>query len=75
VKQDAWRASTLSSLQASIPMAIKYYAEFKKQITEKNRNLTLATIFSFSANEEEPEGLLPDEDFNMDSLTKVHEIS
>jgi type I restriction enzyme R subunit len=49
-------------------MAIKYYNEFKKQIAEKNRNLTIATIFSFSANEDEPEGLLPDEDFNMDNL-------
>jgi type I restriction enzyme R subunit len=53
---------------ASIPMAIKYYNEFKKQIKEKNRNLTIATIFSFSPNEEEPGGLLPDEDFNMGNL-------
>lgn len=53
---------------ASIPMAIRYYNEFKKQITEKNRNLTIATIFSFSANEEEPDGLLPEEDFNMENL-------
>jgi type I restriction enzyme R subunit len=53
---------------ASIPMAIRYYNEFKKQIEEKNRNLTIATIFSFSANEEEPDGLLPEEDFNMENL-------
>lgn len=53
---------------ASIPMAIRYYNEFKKQIAEKNRNLTIATIFSFSANEEEPDGLLPEEDFNMENL-------
>ncbi len=53
---------------ASIPMAIKYYNEFKKQITEKTRNRTIATIFSFSANEEEPDGLLPEEDFNMENL-------
>ena len=53
---------------ASIPMAIRYYNEFKKQIAQKNRNLTIATIFSFSANEEEPDGLLPEEDFNMENL-------
>jgi len=53
---------------ASIPMAIKYYNVFKKQITEKTRNRTIATIFSFSANEEEPDGLLPEEDFNMENL-------
>jgi len=55
---------------ASIPMAIRYYTEFKKQITEKKRNLIIATIFSFSANEEEPDGLLPDEDFDMSSLDR-----
>jgi type I restriction enzyme R subunit len=53
---------------ASIPMAIRYYNEFKKQIAEKNRNLTVATIFSYSANEEEPDGLLPEEDFSMENL-------
>jgi hypothetical protein len=30
-----------------------------------NLYLTIATIFIFSANEEEPDGLLPEEDFNM----------
>lgn len=55
---------------ASIPMAIRYYTEFKKQIAEKKRNLIIATIFSFSANEEEPDGLLPDEDFDMSSLDR-----
>jgi type I restriction enzyme R subunit len=57
---------------ASIPMAIRYYNEFKKQIAEKNRNLTIATIFSFSANEEEPDGLLPEEDFNMENLDQSY---
>ncbi|MBP9017951.1 MAG: type I restriction endonuclease subunit R [Paludibacteraceae bacterium] len=55
---------------ASIPMAIRYYTEFKKQIAEKKRNLIIATIFSFSTNEEEPDGLLPDEDFDMGSLDR-----
>lgn len=53
---------------ASILMAIRYYHEFKKQIAEKKYNLTIATIFSFSPNEEEPDGLLSEEDFNMENL-------
>ena len=53
---------------ASIPLAISYYAEFKKQLAEKHRNLNIATIFSFSANEEMPDGLLPDEELDMASL-------
>ncbi len=53
---------------ASIPLTMSYYSEFKKQLAEKKRNLKVATIFSFSANEEEVDGLLPDEDFNISSL-------
>jgi len=53
---------------ASIPMAIMYYNEFKKQIAEQSRNLIIATIFSFSANDEETDGLLPEEDFSVDNL-------
>lgn len=69
-KHETRRVAGFNSIfaAASIPMAIKYYNEFKKQIKEKNRNLTIATIFSFSPNEEEPGGLLPDEDFNMGNL-------
>ena len=69
-KREPRRVAGFNSIfaAASIPMAIKYYNEFKKQIAEKNRNLTIATIFSFSANEEEPDGLLPEEDFNMENL-------
>ncbi|HOA17503.1 MAG TPA: type I restriction endonuclease subunit R [Fervidobacterium sp.] len=69
-KRETRRVAGFNSIfaTASIPMAIKYYNEFKKQIAEKNRNLTIATIFSFSANEEEPDGLLPEEDFNMENL-------
>jgi type I restriction enzyme R subunit len=55
---------------ASIPMAMKYYAEFKKQLAENNKSLTVATIFSFSANEDDPEDGLPDEGFDTDSLDK-----
>ncbi|GHV40387.1 hypothetical protein AGMMS49546_14190 [Spirochaetia bacterium] len=53
---------------ASIPMAKKYYTEFKKQLIERGRNLSIATIFSFSANEDDPADTLPDEDFDNDSL-------
>jgi type I restriction enzyme R subunit len=69
-KRETRRVAGFNSIfaAASIPMAIRYYNEFKKQIEEKNRNLTIATIFSFSANEEEPDGLLPEEDFNMENL-------
>ena len=53
---------------ASIPLAIRYYGEFKQQLAQKQRKLTIATIFSFSANEAEPDGLLPDEELELDSL-------
>ena len=69
-KREKRRVAGFNSIFAtsSIPMAIKYYNEFKKQIAEKNRDLTIATIFSYSANEEEPDGLLPEEDFTMENL-------
>ncbi|MCL2364292.1 MAG: type I restriction endonuclease subunit R [Defluviitaleaceae bacterium] len=46
---------------ASIPMAIKYYEEFKTQLAQKNKDLTIATIFSYSANESDPEDVLDSE--------------
>ena len=55
---------------ASIPMAMKYYSEFKRQLAERNRNLSVATILSFSANEDDPEDALPDEGFETDKLDK-----
>jgi len=53
---------------SSIPMLKKYYEEFKWQLAEKDRSLTIATIFSYSANEDDPEDALPDEDFDNDKL-------
>ena len=54
---------------ASIPMAKKYYLEFKKQLEEKNKDLTIATIYSFAANEEDnADGILVDEGFETDLL-------
>ena len=53
---------------ASIPMAMRYYAEFQRQLAETGRNLKVATIFSFSPNEEEVDGLIPDEDLLLNDL-------
>lgn len=54
---------------ASIPMAKKYYLEFKKQLEEKQKDLTIATIYSFAANEEDnSDGILDDEGFETDLL-------
>lgn len=53
---------------ASIPMAMRYYAEFRRQLATQNRRLNVALIYSFSANEEEPGDTLPDEDFETAGL-------
>jgi len=54
---------------SSIPMAKKYYLELKKQLEERNKDLTIATIYSFAANEENNEdGILDDEGFETDLL-------
>ena len=53
---------------SSIDVAKLYYSEVKKQAAEKGRNLKIATIYSFSANEDDPESGLPDESFDVDSL-------
>ncbi|HIX83894.1 MAG TPA: type I restriction endonuclease subunit R [Candidatus Megamonas gallistercoris] len=52
----------------SIPMAIKYYNELKKQLAVSSKKLTIATIFSFCANEETPDDVLPEEGFEADRL-------
>src|SRR5699024_4696078 len=44
------------------------YLEFKKQIKERNRDLTIATIFSFAQNEDGPDGILEDESFDTEGL-------
>ena len=48
----------------SVDAAIRYYAEFKKQIAEKYPELKIATIYTYSPNEEEPDGLVGDEDMD-----------
>ena len=52
----------------SIPTAIKYYDEFRRQTKESGKNLIIATIFSFAANEEDPNGMMQDEDMETSSM-------
>ena len=56
---------------ASIPVCMKYYEEFRRQLRETGRDLTIATIFSYSANEDDPEDALPDEDFDTAGLDRT----
>ena len=54
---------------SSIPMAKKYYLEFKEQLAEKNSDLKIATIFSYGANEADGlDGILDDEGFDTEKL-------
>ncbi|MGL4662887.1 MAG: type I restriction endonuclease subunit R [Culicoidibacterales bacterium] len=54
---------------SSIEMCKKYYLEFKKQIAQSNKDLTIATIFSFAANEEDASsGILDEESFDTSRL-------
>lgn len=53
---------------SSIPVAMKYYNEFKRQLEEMHKKLNIATIFSFSTNEDDPEDGLLEEGFDTDSL-------
>lgn len=56
---------------ASIPMAKKYYLEFRKQLEEKQKDLTIATIYSYAQNEEDTsDGILDDEGFETNLLDK-----
>ena len=69
-KRESRRVAGFNSIftVASIPMAIKYYQEFEKQIEENNKDLRVATIFSFAPNEEEIDGILADENLDADNL-------
>ena len=52
---------------SSIPVAILYYKEFKRQLEELRRDMTVATIFSYQPNEADPE----DESFNTADLDET----
>ena len=45
---------------SSIDVAKKYYTEFKKQLADvpSDKNLKVATIYSFGVNEEDPDGMI-----------------
>ena len=54
---------------SSIPACKKYYLELKKQITEQHRDLTIATIFSFTKNEDDDAGgIFEDEDYDIEEF-------
>ena len=53
---------------ANIPMAKMYYQEFKRQMdADPTKKLRIATIFSYGANEAEPEGGILDEENSEDT--------
>jgi type I restriction enzyme R subunit len=56
---------------ASIPMAMRYYAEFKRALKDRGRDLSVALIYSFGPNETESGDVLPDEGFEADLLDKT----
>ena len=60
---------------ASIPMAKAYYNEFKKQQADlpESQRLKIATIYSYSANEEDIDGILAEE--NPESSTQLDQQS
>lgn len=66
------RVSGFNSILAvsSIPNAMKYYTEIKRQLTARNRKLNVATIFSYNANEADPMDVFLDEGFETDALDK-----
>ena len=67
------RVSGFNSILAvsSIEVAKKYYTELKKETALRGQRLSIATIFSFSANEADPEDVFPDEDFDTESLDQT----
>jgi len=67
------RVSGFNSILAvsSIPVAKMYYTELKKQLNELGRKLNIATIFSYNANEADPEDVFPDESFDTESMDQT----
>lgn len=67
------RLSGFNSILAvsSIPVAKMYYSELKKQLNERGRKLNIATIFSYNANEADPEDVFPDEGFDTESMDQT----
>ena len=58
----------------SVPMAKLYYEEFKRQMAANpTKKINIATIFSYSPNEYEPDGLLCDE--NIEDTSALDQTS
>ncbi len=59
---------------SSVEAAKAYYQEFKKQMkADPSKKLTIATIYSYGANEAEPDGILEDE--NSEDTTRLDQTS
>ncbi len=56
---------------SSIPMAMKYYTEFKRQLAQQSQQFTVATIFSYAANEDDLDDVLGEEGFDTDALDQT----
>lgn len=56
---------------SSIPMAMKYYTEFKRQLAQQSQQFTVATIFSYAANEDDPDDVLGEEGVDTDALDQT----
>ena len=56
---------------SSIPALKKYWYELKKQNEEKHKNLIISTIFSYGANEEDPNGIPVEEGLDVEGLDKT----
>lgn len=67
------RVSGFNSILAvsSIEVAKNYYTELKKETALRGLRLNIVTIFSFIANEADPEDVLPNEDFETESLDQT----
>lgn len=72
-KKETVKVNGFNSIFAvsSIPAAIAYYKEFKKQMAETTHKLNIATIFSFNPNEEDPDDILQDESFDTSGLDQT----
>lgn len=62
---------------SNIDSLIKYYKIFKKLKTENKHDLNIATIFSYTANEEDRDanGFIPEEIDISDKITSIHSHS
>ena len=72
------RVSGFNSIFAvsSVPMAKLYYDEFRRQIkADPTKNLKIAVIYSYGANEEEADGILDEENpEDTSALDQLQEI-